>query len=94
MGIGKVIREPRKRIRVVLDTGKLQGRRLELGLTVIEVGRRAGLGKTAIYNAFRLGDCGAKAARRISKVLGLDLAELWLDGRTLRPWRPGEGTRD
>lgn len=77
--------------RVLLNVDALKRRRMELGLTIIAVGEAANLKRSTIYKALRTGECGVGAAGRIAQALKLELADLWLDAQTLRPWRPQDG---
>ena len=75
------------KLKLILDAKRLIEARVCLGFTEKDVRTKLHLAKSTVWKAFKVGECGLVTARRIAKLLGLDLADLWLDARTLQPWR-------
>ena len=76
------------KVKIILDSEKLIEARLRLGLTETDIRRRLHLCKATVWRCFKTGECGMKTARKVARLLSLDLAGLWLDARTGQPWRP------
>lgn len=69
---------------VILDIDCLERARLSRGLFRKEVAQMAAVCPSSVYRAFSGGAVGVGVARRIAKVLDLDLASLWIDGGPVR----------
>ena len=67
------------KVHIALDVEKLNRARLRKGLLQKDVAREAGIGMSTCWRAFSTGQAGIKAARAIARVLGLDLATLWIE---------------
>jgi hypothetical protein len=72
------------RVVVSLDVGALELARVRLGLYRAEVAKCAGISKSSVHRAFAHGRAGLHVARRITAVLGVDLADVLLGCRGRR----------
>jgi len=64
---------------VALNIESLQRARVARGMLQKDVAREAGIGLSTCWRAFSTGLVGVKAARAICAVLGLNLADQWVD---------------
>ena len=69
---------------MALNVAVLERARIGRGLLHKDVADLAGISKVTVWRAFTTGIVGVKMARAIARVLGLNLANLWVEAPARR----------